>query len=49
MVQIIRKASLPTPDEVTERTRAAAEQATMSPCASLAPPDFRFCSLGTGS
>lgn len=28
MVQIIRKASLPTPDEVTERTRTAAERAT---------------------
>ena len=27
MVQIIRKASLPTPDEVAARTRAAAEQA----------------------
>ena len=27
MVQIIRKASLPTPDKVAARTRAAAEQA----------------------
>ena len=38
MVQIIRKASLPSPDEVAARTRAAAEQA---PAVALRSPARR--------
>jgi hypothetical protein len=50
MVQIIRKASLPTPDEVAARTRDRCRTGdAMSPCASLGPPDSRFCSPDTGS